>query len=114
MPKNYARRLLFKLFILGLLSVALAFGIGSTPKRQISTPRVINSTRYLEVMGVTQGDGAYVLTLKNTSDKAANGFSVGTNPYSRHDVDYTISERLLKAGEVTEVDVPISSQQNSA
>ena len=114
MSNKDARRLLSKLFVLSLFVVSLAFVTGSATKSQMKTPHVINTTKYLEVLGIVQGNGAYVLTLKNNSSKAANGLSVGTSPTSRHDVDYTIGDRLLSTGEVTEVDVPISGSQDSA
>ena len=115
MPNKDARRLLTRLFALSLLVISLAFVTGSTTtKRQLNTPQVINTTKALEVLNVTRGDGAYVLRLRNNSNKAVNGLSVGTSPTSRHDVDYTIGDHLLSTGEVTEVDVPVSGSQDSA
>jgi hypothetical protein len=114
MSKKNARSLFSKLFVLSLLLISLVFATGTTMKPQTVMPSVVNTTKSLEVLKVAQADGAYVLTLKNNYDKAMNGFSVGTSPSSRHDVDYTVSDRLLLPGKVAEVDVPINNSEKSA
>ena len=114
MPKKNTRRLFSKLFALSLILISLVFATGTTTKPQTVMPTVVNATKSLEVLKVAQADGAYVLSLKNNYDKAINGFSVGTSPSSRHDVDYTIGDRVLLPGNVAEEEVPIGSSEDSA
>ena len=114
MPKQNTRGLVSKLFALSLMLVSLVFATGVTTKPQAATPPVVNATKSLEVLKVTQADEEYVLSLKNNYNKAINGLSVGTSPSSRQDVDYTSGDQLLLPGDVTEVTVPISRSGNSA
>jgi hypothetical protein len=53
------RRLPPKLFTLGFLIIGLTLLTAGTGRGQVGSPRVVNTTKYLQVLNVTRGDAVY-------------------------------------------------------
>ena len=87
--------------------------VGLSKQNPIPTnsPHVANKTTSLEIINVTQQNALCVLTLRNISAKAINGYSIGRSNNSKLDVDLTIGEKTIAPGEEFKESIPLSASQ---
>jgi len=109
--KFRSRYLFIALPCLSVLAVAVTSGISKQTPAPASSLRVQNKTESLEVVNISQQDTLCMLTLRNVSPKAINGYSIGRSSNSKLDVDLTIGDTTIAPGEEFKESIPISQSQ---
>ena len=106
--KTLARNLFVLVACLGILVTCLTGGSSERSEVHANSIQVQNKTKTLEVVSVAEQDSSYLLTLRNSSTKTINGYSIGVGNTSRLDVDLTIGEKTIPPGAEFKESMPAS------
>lgn len=107
---SQARLLAGALFFVCLTLPAAGWGPPSGRSQNVEPP-VMNETAALQAVSLVLDEEAYVLKLKNASNKNINGYSIGTGGRGKVTVDLTIGDRVILPGGVFEERVPAPGSQ---
>jgi hypothetical protein len=112
---GFENRLLKRVAVTSILLVlvgAVVWLPRSIRSQQI-VPQVENKTHALLVVSLVPGRDDYILTLRNVSDKAVNGYSLAVGPRRTLDADLTTVGRVIAPGENFQERIPASNLQPS-
>ncbi|MFN2453971.1 MAG: hypothetical protein ABR577_07085 [Pyrinomonadaceae bacterium] len=93
------------------LAVGVSAWSSAIRRHQDNIPKTLNRTQSFQIISVVRSGGDYLLSLKNTSNKSINGYSIAIGTKSKISNDLTIGNELILPNGIKEERISVSKIQ---